>query len=83
MLELSVILLAGATLILPSDWRRGLLWWLRLRKLAAGQPVVFLAFAAMVFAAACVGAWWTLVSAAQGPGYLSSSKWPKGGASSA
>jgi hypothetical protein len=34
MLELSLILLAGATLILPSGWRQGVFWWLRLRKLA-------------------------------------------------
>ena len=66
MLELSLILFAGAILILPSDWRQGLFEWLRLRKLAA----------------ACVDAWWALLLAAQGPRYLSSSKWPKGGASS-
>ena len=35
MLELSLILFAGAILILPSDWRQGLFEWLRLRKLAA------------------------------------------------
>ena len=47
MLELSLILLAGAILILPSDWRQGLFWWLQLRKHAAGQRVVVLAAVAM------------------------------------
>jgi hypothetical protein len=51
MLELSPISIGAAILILPSDWRQGLFWWLRLRKPAAGQRAVFLAYTAMVFAA--------------------------------
>ena len=64
MAELAISLLVIAVFCAFAEWRLGLLLCLAtailqdpLRKLIPGQPVYFVAFVAVVFGAACVGAW--------------------------
>ena len=64
MIELAIALLAFAVLWALAEWRIALLLCLAtailqdpLRKLVPDQPVVFVAFVAVVFGAACLGAW--------------------------
>jgi hypothetical protein len=63
-IELAIALLAFAVLWALAEWRLALLLCLAtaivqdpLRKLVPDQPVVFVAFVAVVFGAACLGAW--------------------------
>ena len=64
MIELAISLLAIPVFCAFAEWRLGLLLCLAtailqdpLRKLTPDQPVFFVAFVAVVFGAACLGAW--------------------------
>ena len=64
MIEVAISLLAIPVLFAFAEWRWGLLLCLAtailqdpLRKITPDQPVFFVVFVGIVFAAACLGAW--------------------------
>ena len=81
MLLLSLIFVAGAILNSIFGLASELFLVASTQKTAAERPVVVLAFVAMDFAVACVGAQWLLVLTVQGPRCLSRRKWSKRGES--